>query len=35
MLGIGWAVIGTVYLAFLTNMFREKPPELSFDDKVS
>jgi len=35
MLGISWFIIGAVYLAFLTKMFREKPPELSFDEKVS
>ncbi|RST76954.1 APC family permease [Siminovitchia acidinfaciens] len=35
MLGIGWFIIGAIYLAFLTKMFREKPPELSFDEKVS
>ncbi len=35
MLGVSWFVIGAVYLAYLTKMFREKPPELSFDEKVS
>lgn len=35
MLGLGWFIIGAIYLAFLTKMFREKPPELSFDEKVS
>lgn len=31
MLGISWIVIGTLYLAYLTKMFREKPPILNFD----
>ncbi len=35
MLGISWFIIGAIYLAYLTKMFREKPPELSFDEKVS
>ncbi|VEF46637.1 amino acid permease [Bacillus freudenreichii] len=35
MLGIGWFVIGAVYLAFITKMFKEKPPEMSFDEKAS
>ncbi|MBD8006345.1 APC family permease [Bacillus norwichensis] len=34
-LGISWFFIGAIYLAFLTKMFRVKPPELSFDEKVS
>lgn len=35
MLGISWFIIGVIYLAYLTKMFKEKPPELSFDEKVS
>lgn len=30
-LGISWIVIGTLYLAYLTKMFKDKPPELTFD----
>lgn len=33
MLGIGWVVIGLIYLAIMTKMFRESPPELTFDEK--
>jgi len=33
MLGIGWIVIGFIYLAILTKMFRKRPPELTFDEK--
>ncbi|MFD1706287.1 APC family permease [Siminovitchia sediminis] len=33
MLGISWFVIGFIYLAFITNMFRKRPPELTFDEK--
>lgn len=37
MLGMSWIVIGTLYLAYLTKMFKEKPPVLSFDvdDKMN
>lgn len=31
-LGISWMVVGFIYLTFLTNMFRKRPPELSFSD---
>src|SRR5690606_5379651 len=34
-LGISWFVIGALYLAYLTKMFKKKPPELSFDENVS
>ncbi|MFD1705987.1 APC family permease [Siminovitchia sediminis] len=34
-LGIGWFIIGVVYLAYLTKMFKNKPPELNFDEKAS
>lgn len=33
-LGISWIVIGFIYLAVLTKMFREKPPELSFEHSI-
>lgn len=31
-LGGSWAVLGVIYLLFLTNMFRKQPPELVFED---
>jgi putrescine importer len=34
-LGIGWVVIGIIYLSFLTKMFRKRPPELTFDMEKS
>src|SRR5579875_1319211 len=30
-LGASWAVIGFIYLLFLTKMFRTQPPEMNFD----
>ncbi|MGO0059394.1 APC family permease [Brevibacillus fluminis] len=32
-LGCIWAVIGIVYLFFLTDFFRKEPPELSFEEE--
>jgi len=30
-LGISWAVVGLIYLTFLTKAFRKRPPEMSLD----
>jgi len=35
MLGFSWIIIGTIYLAYLTKMFKEQPPVLTFDTEES
>ena len=32
LLGLGWLVIGVIYLVVLTRGLRQPPPELSLDD---
>ncbi|WP_269410014.1 APC family permease [Lentibacillus daqui] len=34
MLGISWLTIGLIYLMYLTRMFKNQPPKMSFDESI-